>query len=254
MPWFLKQRILDFLCEDLVHRDSRGRLTGHLKAKRAILDLGALKSSLTDTTDPTATTVYALDALPAGEFGFGSRVIRKLQVRPNVRMLFGDGERLPFRPGSFDLVIATEVLEHIRDDAAAVSEIGRVLQDGGTVFVTVPHLDRVPLDCGIKEHFRHYTRTALLGLFSADFAMTQLVERFRGREEDGPLPSLREGKRSPLVRFFLLGVDLLWNLYFLHIHAPVRSRWIPYRRPGSNLVLVGRRSPAVRGDEEVRAS
>src|SRR3712207_8881866 len=39
---------------------------------------------------------------------------------------------------SVDRVIASEVLEHIPDDARAMAEIARVLKPGGTVAVTVP--------------------------------------------------------------------------------------------------------------------
>jgi SAM-dependent methyltransferase len=45
---------------------------------------------------------------------------------------------LPFPDGSVDRVIASEVLEHIPDDATAMAEIARVLRPGGTVAVTVP--------------------------------------------------------------------------------------------------------------------
>jgi SAM-dependent methyltransferase len=52
--------------------------------------------------------------------------------------LSADATRLPFADGSFDAVIAAEILEHIPDDAAAMAEIARVLRPGGTVAVTVP--------------------------------------------------------------------------------------------------------------------
>lgn len=50
----------------------------------------------------------------------------------------GDGTRLPFDDATFDRVIASEVLEHIPDDMAAVAELARVLKPGGTMAVTVP--------------------------------------------------------------------------------------------------------------------
>lgn len=50
----------------------------------------------------------------------------------------GDATRLPFGDGSFDRVIASEVLEHIDDDVAALDELARVLRPGGTIAVTVP--------------------------------------------------------------------------------------------------------------------
>ena len=50
----------------------------------------------------------------------------------------GDATRLPFADGAFDRIIAAEVLEHIDDDGAALSELARVLRPGGTMAVTVP--------------------------------------------------------------------------------------------------------------------
>ena len=50
----------------------------------------------------------------------------------------GDATRMPFPDGSFDQVIAAEVLEHIPDDGRALREIARVLRPGGQVAVTVP--------------------------------------------------------------------------------------------------------------------
>ena len=52
--------------------------------------------------------------------------------------LSADATRLPFADGSFDAVIAAEILEHVPDDAAALAEVARVLRPGGTVAVTVP--------------------------------------------------------------------------------------------------------------------
>ncbi len=50
----------------------------------------------------------------------------------------GDATRLPFDDATFDRVIASEVLEHIDDDQAALQELARVLRPGGTMAVTVP--------------------------------------------------------------------------------------------------------------------
>ena len=49
-----------------------------------------------------------------------------------------DGTRLPFADGTFDRIIASEVLEHIPDDDAAAAELFRVLKPGGTLAATVP--------------------------------------------------------------------------------------------------------------------
>jgi ubiquinone/menaquinone biosynthesis C-methylase UbiE len=45
---------------------------------------------------------------------------------------------LPFADNSFDLVICSEVLEHIPDDATAMSELVRIVRPGKTLAVSVP--------------------------------------------------------------------------------------------------------------------
>lgn len=49
-----------------------------------------------------------------------------------------DLTRLPFAENSFDLVLASHVLEHIPDDRAAIREVHRVLKPGGTAILPVP--------------------------------------------------------------------------------------------------------------------
>lgn len=50
----------------------------------------------------------------------------------------GDALKLPFPDGTFDRIIASEVLEHVTDDQQALREVFRVLKPGGTLAATVP--------------------------------------------------------------------------------------------------------------------
>lgn len=50
----------------------------------------------------------------------------------------GDALRLPYGDETFDCVIASEILEHIPSDDAAIGELVRVLKVGGTLAVSVP--------------------------------------------------------------------------------------------------------------------
>ncbi len=49
------------------------------------------------------------------------------------------GEKLPFLPASFDLILSHEVLEHVQDDRQAVQEMVRVLRPGGRIAIFVPN-------------------------------------------------------------------------------------------------------------------
>jgi SAM-dependent methyltransferase len=50
----------------------------------------------------------------------------------------GDALDLPYDDGTFDFVIASEILEHVPQDERAIDELIRVLKPGGRLAVTVP--------------------------------------------------------------------------------------------------------------------
>ena len=80
----------------------------------------------------------------------------------------GSGTALPFAPGSFDAVVASDVLEHIEDDRAAAAEIARVLRPGGALVFTVPaHPWLFSGHDSALLHYRRYTRQTLLQVLTA---------------------------------------------------------------------------------------
>lgn len=48
-------------------------------------------------------------------------------------------ERLPFKDGSFDLILLNEVIEHVRDDRATLQECLRAVRRGGHVVIYAPN-------------------------------------------------------------------------------------------------------------------
>lgn len=50
-----------------------------------------------------------------------------------------DLERIPFPESSFDVVLTSDVMEHVTDDESAHSSISRVLATGGSYIFTVPY-------------------------------------------------------------------------------------------------------------------
>ena len=56
----------------------------------------------------------------------------------SAKVVVGDALKLPYADETFDCVIASEILEHIPHDDAAISELIRVLKAGGTLAVSVP--------------------------------------------------------------------------------------------------------------------
>jgi SAM-dependent methyltransferase len=52
--------------------------------------------------------------------------------------IFFDGSRFPIKPQSIDVVMATQVLEHVFYPESFLSEIVRILKPGGKLIITVP--------------------------------------------------------------------------------------------------------------------
>jgi SAM-dependent methyltransferase len=71
----------------------------------------------------------------------------------------GDVTRMPFGDGAFSLVLATDIIEHIDDDARALAEIRRVLKPNGSVLFTVPaFMSLWGLQDVVSHHKRRYRR------------------------------------------------------------------------------------------------
>lgn len=68
----------------------------------------------------------------------------------------------------FDAVVATDVLEHIKDDRAALAKLARLARPGGKIIITVPAL---PALFGFHDemlgHCRRYTRRTLKELLAS---------------------------------------------------------------------------------------
>ncbi len=102
---------------------------------------------------------------------------------------------------AFDLAVALDVLEHVRDDEAALRELARVIAPGGRLLVTVPQYDWLWGEHDVlAHHHRRYTRSLLLdraaaaGLYAERvtsfntmllpaIAAARLVQRARRRSE-----------------------------------------------------------------------
>jgi ubiquinone/menaquinone biosynthesis C-methylase UbiE len=67
-------------------------------------------------------------------------------------------DTLPFADGAFDIVIASHVLEHVADDIRLLSEVHRVLNDGGVAIILVPINERY-VD---PKHLRTYDQAQLV--------------------------------------------------------------------------------------------
>jgi SAM-dependent methyltransferase len=87
-------------------------------------------------------------------------------------VMVSDVTKLPFTDASFDIVICSEVLEHIPDHNTAVKEIIRVLKPGKSLVVSVPRYLPERICWALSEayhneeggHIRIYRKNELISL------------------------------------------------------------------------------------------
>jgi 2-polyprenyl-3-methyl-5-hydroxy-6-metoxy-1,4-benzoquinol methylase len=97
-----------------------------------VLDVGCGESPYAHLL--TAGASYTgIDIVHADEFGMTTR---------NGIVTF-DGRTLPFSNEYFDHIICTEVIEHVEEPKTFVTELRRVLKNGGTLVATIPFSARV---------------------------------------------------------------------------------------------------------------
>jgi SAM-dependent methyltransferase len=85
----------------------------------------------------------------------------------NIDYVVGKIEATPIVPASFDVVLALDVLEHMDDDVAGLSEAVRLLKPGGLLLITVPALPSLWGNQDIvSEHRRRYTKKTLADAFA----------------------------------------------------------------------------------------
>src|SRR3954468_15424434 len=102
-----------------------------------------------------------------------------LGERTHAARLRGDANALPFPDGSFDLVVALDVLEHLDDDAGGARELYRVLRPGGAALIFVPALRLLwGLQDDVSHHRRRYGRAQLRALVAASGLQIQRLTFF----------------------------------------------------------------------------
>ena len=75
----------------------------------------------------------------------------------------GDVCTMPFEGARFNLVLATDIIEHVEDDGLALTEVARVLKPGGIAIITVPAFQTLyGLQDRVAQHRRRYLKQGLV--------------------------------------------------------------------------------------------
>lgn len=99
-----------------------------------------------------------------------------------LRISTGELKDAGFASGSFDIVYANHVIEHIRDPGATLGEIRRVLKRGGVLMVGVPNIDSALFGLlkakwfhlDVPRHLLHFSPARLAAMLEeAGFSIQQ---------------------------------------------------------------------------------
>ena len=113
---------------ELVSKDAADRLSARVPLERALaVDVGGGAGYLTAALRTAGADCYLVDADPAELSWRGGALPGSV---------LGDGRRLPLRSGSVDLVVSSNVLEHVDHPHELVDEMARVLRAGGHLWLS----------------------------------------------------------------------------------------------------------------------
>lgn len=140
----------------------------------------------------------------------------------SLNYVVGKIEDAPFISGTFDVVLALDVLEHLDDDVKGISEMARLLKSDGLLLLTVPAFPSLwGAQDIVSQHRRRYTKKSLSKIFNQAYLPIPRITYFNtllfppiaavrwGRKVLGAANSEQgdfEGSRPGLLNNILEGV------------------------------------------------
>ncbi len=156
---FLDRRFYPGFSENWDDSLLREEVVGSLRRGQVALDLGA-----------------GPGILPQMDFSSVGAAVVGVDVDPRIRentavsyRVLASAEALPFRPEVFEVVIANNVLEHLKNPEESFNEVARVLTPGGRFLAKTPNKNHyVTLISRLTPHRFHRWIVGLRGRASAD--------------------------------------------------------------------------------------
>lgn len=190
--------------------------------RKRVLDAGAGRLSYQSWLEQYADSVIYLDRF---------RSVEGLS-------LTGDLESLPFPEGAFDTVFCSQVLEHVPEPEKVLREFHRILNPGGQLLLSVPHLAYLHNE---PHDYYRYTHYGLMHLLKkAGFSLGEIywsggVISFLGHFPSTLILDLTWG--IPGVFHVFLGLNILWSRFIAWLESEDRKP----KRFALNLVVTARK-------------
>src|SRR6266704_7168255 len=144
--WFIgRRRIIEGFVADIVRK------------------IGKLRPRILDVGCGTGANLQLLSKFGVAEgVDVSTEALEFCRARGLSRVKQGAAESLPYEDAQFDLVTGLDVVEHLDDDVAGLSEMFRVLRPGGRALLFVPAFMFLwGVQDDISHHRRRYTLAEL---------------------------------------------------------------------------------------------
>jgi len=157
------------------------------KVSGRVLDIGYVSGTLHDIILEASDKVVGLDT----RIGRGKDRVR------------GDAERMPLKAESFDMIVAGELIEHLKTPERFLMECRRILRPGGRCVITTPNrkswVNRLTGSYNAELHFSLFDKNELMSLLEKNGFETEEIHYLPYTEESS------EGSRHPSL-FWVRGV------------------------------------------------
>lgn len=124
----------------------------HLRPDGVVLDIGSGAALVADRLSDLRARYVGLD-YGGHHIAYAAERLAGRSDALSVGFVRGDGERLPFAEDSVDVVVLSEVIEHLIRPERAVWELSRVLRPGGVVVMTTNNASEMPLRSPLSHPF-----------------------------------------------------------------------------------------------------
>lgn len=155
----------------LLHRKAYEHAAA-IASGKSLLDWGCNDGYGMELMRPCVAEIAGLDSAETAILAAHQRLP---DLHSNIRLY--DGKRLPFSPGSFDVVTSFQVIEHVGDLKTYLSHILEALKSGGTAIFTTPNRN-LRLNPGDKPwnpyHVRELVPSELRELLAPCFSTVEI--------------------------------------------------------------------------------
>lgn len=137
------------------------------KTTAKVLDVGCGKAWVAQHLAPKGYEIFSMDISTVNPI----KAIKKYPFS-NHHGVVADVYNLPFLPNTFDVIIASEIIEHVPNPKTFMEALWTVLKPGGVLIITTPYNEKIAYSLCIHcnrptphhAHIHSFTKKAMLHL------------------------------------------------------------------------------------------